>query len=167
MCQLPYLGEKDPAPDGVAGRPTKGRHAGLATPEEERAAAGMAAFGRHQLLCSAAATGTLSRTSSSVSGKWHAARFPPVFESSSGSSTVHTSWHFQQRVWKRHACGGRVGLGTSPPRICRRLCRPGFGTGTAERSALVYGWRGCEYKASLSASSTILPRYMTATRSHM
>ena len=44
-----------------------------------------------------------------------------VFGSRSGSSTVQTSWHFQQRVWKRQACGGRVGLGTSPPRICRLL----------------------------------------------
>src|SRR3954449_12163513 len=110
MCQLPHLGEKDPAP-----------------PPQSAAQPG----------CSTAATGTLSRTSSSLSGKWHAARLPPVLRSSSGSSTVQTSWHFQQRVWKRHAGGGRVGLGTSPPRICRRLASPGVGTGTADRSAPV------------------------------
>src|SRR4051794_13438163 len=117
MCQLPHLGEKDPARSGDGGL---------------------------QPGWSAAATGTRSRTSPSVSGKWHAATFPPGFSSSSGSSTVHTSWHFQQRVWKRQAGGGVVGLGTSPPSTWRPLCPPGDGTGTADRSAPVYGWRGCE-----------------------
>src|SRR5439155_4139098 len=103
--------------------------------EKDRASRGKQ--GR-QSAWSAAATGTRSRTSPSVSGKWHAVRLPPGFGSSSGSSTVHTSWHFQQRVWKRHARGGLLGLGTSPPSICLRLWSPGVGTGTADSSAPVY-----------------------------
>ena len=38
------------------------------------------------------------------------------------------------------------------------------GTGTAEISARVYGWRGSRYSASPSASSTMRPRYITITR---
>ena len=60
-----------------------------------------------------------------------------------------------------------MGLGTSPfSRIrCRR--RPGTGCGIAESSACVYGWRGEPYSSLAGATSTTLPRYMTAIRSEM
>src|SRR4051812_43241055 len=61
------------------------------------------------------AVATRSATSPSVSGKWHAASPPPGFGSSSGSSVRHSSCAFGQRGLKRHAGGGLVGLGRSPP----------------------------------------------------
>ncbi len=62
----------------------------------------------------AAAVGTRSAISSSVSGKWQAAMLPPSLASSSGSSRRSRSWAFGQRVWKRQAGGGLAGRGTSP-----------------------------------------------------
>ena len=83
--------------------------------------------------------GTRSATSASVSGKWQAARLPPSFGSSGGSSWRQMSCAFQQRVWKRQAGGGLVGDGTSPPRIWRFLAAASFGSaiGTADISAPV------------------------------
>src|SRR5437764_379319 len=43
----------------------------------------------------------------------------------------------------------------------------GVGDGTADSSALVYGCSGRSYNRSRDVSSTILPTYMTATRSEM
>ena len=64
-----------------------------------------------------------------------------------------------------------MGLGTSPVSRMRSRCarsrRAGSGTGTAEISAFVYGCLGWAYSESRSAISTILPRYITATRSEM
>ena len=61
--------------------------------------------------------------------------------------------------------GGRLmGLGTSPCRMMRCGFTVGSGTGTAESSASVYGCCGAANGDSLSASSTIRPRYITATR---
>src|SRR4029077_809046 len=88
----------------------------------------------------AAAVGTRLAISSSVIGKWQAARLPPSLISSSGSSTLQVpSRALGQRVWKRHAAGGLVGDGTSPLRTWRCFSRAirGSGTGTADNSAPV------------------------------
>ena len=78
---------------------------------------------------------------------------------------------FQQRLRNRQPPGWLSGPGASPAsRIRRRPARAagrGSGTGTADSSACVYGCRGAAYSESPSASSTILPRYITATRSEM
>ena len=60
-----------------------------------------------------------------------------------GSCTEQISCALGQRVWNRQAVGGLAGLGTSPlSKIRWRLLSGGSGTGTADRSAPVYGWRG-------------------------
>ena len=43
----------------------------------------------------------------------------------------------------------------------------GSASGIADRSACVYGCIGWSYSSSVSAVSTIVPRYMTITRSEM
>src|SRR6202035_5961140 len=63
--------------------------------------------------------------------------------------------------------GGASGLGTSPVRTIRCALRPGTGSGIAESSATVYGCSGVSKRSLLGATSTILPRYMTAMRSEM
>src|SRR5262249_5374100 len=73
----------------------------------------------------------------------------------------------EQRVWKRQPEGGLIGLGTSPSRRMRLRFIVGSGIGTAERSASVYGCRGLVYSSLAGAISTILPRYITATRVKM
>ena len=98
-----------------------------------------------------------------------------VGDDASGGSIVRQSsgWpsrsYSQQRVWKRQPGGGLTGLGTSPLRMTRLRLRSatGSGTGTADSSARVYGWPGAAYSSSGGPISTILPRYMTATRSLM
>ncbi len=68
-------------------------------------------------------------------------------------------------MWKRQPAGGLIGLGTSPLRMIRRRAAPGCGTGTADSSALRVGvLRAPRRSAACGASSTILPRYITATR---
>ena len=69
-----------------------------------------------------------------------------------------------QRGWKTQPLGGFAGDGTSPLSTMRRLVAVGSGTGTAERSACVYGMSGSAYSRSAVASSTTFPRYITATR---
>ena len=49
----------------------------------------------------------------------------------------------------------------------RRFFAPGRGVGIAESSATVYGCSGRAKRSADGASSTILPRYMTAIRSAM
>ena len=64
---------------------------------------------------------------------------------------------------------GSPGDGMSPLSTIRRRVRSAraSGTGTAESSAVVYGCSGRRYSSSDEATSTILPRYITATRSAM
>ena len=64
--------------------------------------------------------------------------------SSGGSWVLQMSCAFQQRVWKRQAGGGLIGLGTSPWSRIRSRCvrREVSGTGTADISAAVYGCIG-------------------------
>ncbi len=65
--------------------------------------------------------------------------------------------------------GASSGEGRSPCRMIRSRVRstPGSGTGIAESRARVYGWRGLSNTLSTSPISTILPRYITATRLEM
>ena len=81
---------------------------------------------------------------------------------SSGSPSCSRSQH---RGWKRQPDGGAAGDGTSPLSTSRLERRRGSGTGTADSSATVYGCLGAVYIWSTGASSTILPRYITPTRS--
>ena len=77
---------------------------------------------------------------------------------------------FGQRVWKRQAGGGLVGDGTSPPRTwrCFAARQPRVGAPAPPTAARpCRDGAGGRRAASASASSTILPRYITATRSHM
>src|SRR4030042_2100561 len=86
---------------------------------------------------------------------------------SGGSTTLHTSIARGHRVWNLHPGGGFAGLGTSPGRMILSLLRSGAGTGITDRSASVYGWTGFSKSAFFEAYSAILPRYITATLSHM
>ena len=85
--------------------------------------------------------------SSSSTGKWQAIWcVPPSTTASGGSCAAQISCAFQHRVRNRQPDGGLIGLGTSPvSRIRSRWAlsrRAGSGTGTADISATVYGWRG-------------------------
>ncbi len=63
--------------------------------------------------------------------------------------------------WKLQAEGGLMGLGTSPSSIdpgCRARPISGFGIGTAESSAPVYGCFGLAYSSSRLASLGDLAR---------
>ena len=81
-----------------------------------------------------------------------------------------SSWAFQQRVRNRQPDGGSTGLGTSPSSTMRLRARSRVGVGQRDgrqqrlrvrvAGPLVDRRRGCR-------SSTILPRYITATRSEM
>ena len=64
-----------------------------------------------------------------------------VLGEKTGTSSAQTPCAFQQRVRNRQPDGGFAGLGTSPSSTMRvRSALPaGSGTGTAERSAWVYG----------------------------
>ncbi len=112
--------------------------------------------------------GRAAVSSSCCSGKWHAARVPEPLSSSGGSSCEHSScalgsgcgsgtpragWPGSAR--RRSAAAGprRGGRGQPPGRPpAARPCMGGAGSRTA---------------ASPGPISTIRPRYMTATRSHM
>ncbi len=74
----------------------------------------------------------------------------------------------QQRVWKRQPDGGFAGEGTSPCSTSRflRMRGSGFGHGRQQRDR-VRDAAGPRTACSTAASSTILPRYMTPTRSLM
>src|SRR5690606_18803944 len=84
---------------------------------------------------------------------------------SAGTTVEHGSNTSGQRVWKRQPGGGSIGDGTSPSSGTGFRGARGSGTGLAESSARVYGWRGASNKSSAEATSTSLPRYITATRS--
>src|SRR3954466_13219220 len=96
-----------------------------------------------------------------------ATQWPGAFSSRGGTIAAQAAsfagcW---QRGWKTQPDGGFAGDGTSPRNITRFFFTVGSATGTAERSACVYGISGSRYRSADDASSTIFPRYMTATRS--
>ena len=104
---------------------------------------------------SSSTSGTTSwgRAVSSSLAKWQATVWSGLSATtglSGGSSVAQISGlpsrsRSQQRVWKRQPDGGLAGLGMSPLRMIRRRDRSvrASGTGTADSSAIVYGWRGC------------------------
>jgi len=69
--------------------------------------------------------------------------------------------HSLQRVWNLHPFGGLAGEGMSPLKIILSILASGFGTGTAENNAFVYGCRGLSKISSVSPYSIIFPRYIT------
>ncbi len=76
-----------------------------------------------------------------------------------GMATGHRGWNGQPD-------GAAMTLGGSPVTTGRiRVRLAGSGSGTAARSARVYGCSGPSMRGRAPASSTIRPRYMTATRS--
>src|SRR5699024_3973249 len=85
----------------------------------------------------------------------------------SGIASLHIGIALAHLVRKGQPLGGSNGLGISPLRIiCSRFCSMnGSGIGTADINACVYGCNGFRYNASLDASSTALPKYITKTRS--
>ena len=100
-----------------------------------------------------------------TSGKWQATALPEASVRNRGSTAAQRSVAFQQRVLNRQPDGGSIGDGTSPTSRIRlsESRRDGLATGTADIKALVYGWAGLLYKVAASPTSTIFPKYITAT----
>src|SRR5699024_12799311 len=65
--------------------------------------------------------------------------------------------------------GGSIGLGNFPCKIILSLVSSmsGYGIGSDDNNACVYGCRGLSYKDSLAVSSTKFPKYMTPIRSEI
>src|SRR5262249_15056889 len=97
--------------------------------------------------------------------RWHATRWAGPSARSTGGSTRQRASAMGQRGWNRHPGGIDRGLGGSPDRTGGRQVAVGSGGGTDAWSTCAYGWRGRSKSVSVGASSTIWPRYMTATRS--
>src|SRR6476646_5682474 len=95
----------------------------------------------------------------------HAAQWFGAFSSRGGTICAQAAsfagcWH---RGWKTQPDGGFAGDGTSPVSTTRDFLTVGSATGTADNSACVYGISGSRYRSADVASSTIFPRYITAT----
>ena len=94
-----------------------------------------------------------------------AAAAAPRSRSSRGCPSCSRS---QQRVRKRQPDGGfGRDWHVATQHDARLARRRGSGSGTADRSATVYGCRGPSYSRSTRPISTSLPRYITPTRSQM
>ena len=96
-----------------------------------------------------------------------AERCPGCISRSSGTVFAHSSIAIGHRVRNRQPDGGLMGVGTSPFKTIRSRFCCGSGTGIAESKACVYGCSGFSYSSTESAISTILPKYITATRFEM
>src|SRR5207247_10264125 len=81
-----------------------------------------------------------------------------------GSGWEQTGIAAGQRGWKRQPEGTLIALGTSPAMVRSGCGASGCDGNAAAKRALVYGCIGRAHSASLSADSTILPRYITAIR---
>ena len=68
-------------------------------------------------------------------------------------------------VWNLHPLGGLAGEGISPSRIILFILASGFGTGTAENKAFVYGCNGFLKISCVFPSSIMFPKYITKIRS--
>ena len=87
--------------------------------------------------CSTVA-GVGAADATSVSGKWHATKWPGRTSRISGSSEAQRSCAFGQRVRNRHPEGGESGEGISPPTPARAATsESGSGSGIALSSAAV------------------------------
>src|SRR5256712_9164206 len=95
--------------------------------------------------------------------RWQATRCAGA-TSRSVTGSAQTGCASGQRPRRRQPPGMSMGLGTSPASTLRARRTSGSGTGTAESSACVYGCWGRANSSAVDASSTIVPRYMTATR---
>ena len=84
----------------------------------------------------------------------------------SGTSVRHRLTASGQRGWKTHPGGGLVASGGSPGSTIRVRRAPRPSSGTADRSARVYGWAGACSSAAVGPLSTIRPKYSTAVCSH-
>src|SRR5262245_17650425 len=81
-----------------------------------------------------------------------------------GATCLQISCAIGHRVRNRQPLGIASGEGISPPSDAddaRRRCRPGW----AASNAAVYGWLGRANTAEVGPDSTMLPRYMTWTKS--
>jgi len=94
---------------------------------------------------------------------------PPSLSANGPRTPLHASTAIGQRVWNTQPAGGVNGLGMSPRSTILSRWRSilGFGSGTADKRACVYGWSGLLYNSSGSPTSTILPKYITITLSLM
>ena len=109
----------------------------------------------------------LSATSASRPGEPADAVCAMCRRSAATSAAVHphVSMATGQRGWNRQPGGMSDGSGRSPFRMIRWRRRSGSGTGTTEMSAFVYGCCAFRITSRVGPSSTIRPRYITATRS--
>src|SRR5690606_6633175 len=95
---------------------------------------------------------------------WHATKCPGAISSSSGSTRPQYSSASGQRVEKLQPGGKSCSSGTMPL-MGRTLWLLSPSRGMDASSPCVYGWRGLSSSSSSGACSTILPAYMTMTRS--
>src|ERR1700678_2806919 len=109
------------------------------------------------------ATGTESRASASAT--WQAANCPGATSPSSGVTVLHSSMAYGQRGWKRQPGAGLTTFGGSPTSDELVSSSGARGSGTADSSNWVYGWRGDVSSCSVGPISTTWPAYMTITRS--
>ena len=85
-------------------------------------------------------------------------RMPVVRRRAAASSSAHRGRACGQRVRKRQPDGGSArARHVAFEQDARAASRAGSGTGIADSSACVYGWRGAANSARLSAYSTIRP----------
>ena len=111
-----------------------------------------------------------TRSMSGCSGlmRMHAAKWPGLISTSCGSTSRHAATAYGQRVWKRQPDGGLIGDGTSPcehdPLPLRLDDRIGHRHGGNQRLRVRHQRRVVD-AAARRPSSTIFPRYITATRS--
>jgi cyanuric acid amidohydrolase len=97
--------------------------------------------------------------------RWQATTPPPSSRGCKvGSTSEHTDIAAGHRGWNRHPEGRRRALGTSPAMVRSGCGSSGWDGSAAAKRALVYGCIGRAHRVSLSADSTILPRYITAIR---
>src|SRR5690606_25356222 len=93
--------------------------------------------------------------------------WPPSRGVRAGSLVRQISVARGQRVWKGQPLGLRVALGMSSL-VALKLWRLRGSRDGAERiRSSVYGWSGVAKMVFFGAISTILPRYITATRCEM
>src|SRR5258705_3322066 len=95
---------------------------------------------------------------------WHTMRWPlEICRVGGGVSSQIGPILRGQRPLNGQPLGISVALGSGPSRTMRVPWASGSGTGTADRSASVYGWYGGAKTSATEPSSTTTPRYITAT----
>ena len=69
--------------------------------------------------------------------RWQTTKWPGSISRCSGTSVLHCSMHWAQRVWNLQPAGGLAGEGMEPSSTMRFILAVGSGTGMAENRALV------------------------------